>query len=310
MSTTLAATKNPVEFPLGPPSISGNQITVDTMLNQPTRITRMIADLTLQRFIADRIFASGGGVTGGAVVYDLVEQNELYPDRDVERVAPGVEFPLITSERLAPKVAQVEKWGGKFFYTDEARDRNDVAVFQNQIRKLANTFVRKVNARSIDVLEAAITANAGLSTMVGNDWSAAVPAGSTPTAPAGTPHADFAEVQLLADQRELGQMYDTWIVNPTQLYELRLFYGTQANLNAVLSDHGINDMHASNRVTLGTAYAVAARQVGELRVEQPLATVTEREPFPSKREQTWVQSSTRIVMFVNNPFAVTKVTGL
>ena len=52
--------------PLGPPTLSGNELTIDTMLNQPTRITNMIMDLSLQRFIIDRIFASAGGVTGGA----------------------------------------------------------------------------------------------------------------------------------------------------------------------------------------------------------------------------------------------------
>jgi hypothetical protein len=95
------------------------------MLKQPTRVTRMIMDITRERFIADRIFASGGGVTGGAVIYDEVQANEKYTSRDVEQVAPGAEFPLVTTEQLVPNVAEVEKWGAKVFITDEARDRND-----------------------------------------------------------------------------------------------------------------------------------------------------------------------------------------
>src|SRR3954469_22697122 len=126
-----------VAHPLGPPVISGTTITVDTMLNQPTRVTRMIMDLTLQRFIADRVFASAGGVSGGAVVYDQAILNELYTDRDVQRVAPGEEFPIITSSRQAPKLAQVEKWGGKVFVTDEARDRNNSVALTNQLRQLS-----------------------------------------------------------------------------------------------------------------------------------------------------------------------------
>src|SRR3954447_12651873 len=98
-----------VAHPLGPPTIAGTTITVDTMLNQPTRITRMIMDLTLQRFIADRVFASAGGVTGGAVIYDEATVNELYAARDVETIRPGMEFPIITSERQVPKIAPVEK---------------------------------------------------------------------------------------------------------------------------------------------------------------------------------------------------------
>ena len=88
-------------------------MTVETMLAQPTRITRMVMDITRERFIADRLFASGGGVTGGAVVYDEAQANEMYTNRDIEQVAVASEFPLVTAEQLAPKVAEVEKWGGK-----------------------------------------------------------------------------------------------------------------------------------------------------------------------------------------------------
>lgn len=296
---------NPVAHPLAAPTISGDVISVDTMLQQPTRITSFLQDLTLQRFVLDRLFSSEGGVTGGAVVYDLMTENELYLDRDVAPVAPGGEFPVVTSSRRAPRVAEVEKFGGKYFFTDEARDRNDQSAFRNENVKLANTIVRKLNARAIEVLEAAITANSGGSNFVGNDWSAAIPNGSDPTAPALTPAADFAKAQLLADQRELGIRYNVALVNPVQLNEMRLFYG--GNLAQMLEDNGYDEVYASNRIAAGTAYFVAEGQLGEMRLEQPLATATWRE---EKTERTWVQSSVRPVMFVNNPFAVMKATGL
>lgn len=296
---------NPVAHPLGAPTVTGTTITVDTMLQQPTRITQFLMDITLQRFVLDRLFTSPGGVTGGAVVYDLLTENELYLDRDVEPVAPGTEFPIVTSQRRAPKVAEVEKFGGKYFFTDEARDRNDQSAFQNENIKLGNTIVRKLNARAVETLEAAIAANGGNSEFVGNDWSAAVPGGSNPTLPAGTPAADFARAQLLADQRELGVQYNVAIVNPVQLNELRLFYG--GNLDQMLSDNGYDEVYATNRVAVGTAYFIAEGQLGEMRLEQPLATETWREP---ETQRTWVQSSVRPVMFVNNPFAVVRATGL
>ena len=296
---------NPVSHPLAAPIVSGDTITVDTMLQQPTRITNFLQDITLQRFVADRLFSSEGGVTGGAVVYDLLTENEIFLDRDVEPVAPGAEFPVVTSTRRAPKVAGVEKFGGKFFFTDEARDRNDQSAFRNETVKLANTIVRKLNARAIEVVTAAIAANSGLSTFVGNDWSAAVPNGNSPSLPAATPGADFAKAQLLADQRELGIQYNIALVNPVQLLELRLFY--KDGLQQMLEDSGFDEVYASNRVAVGTAYYVAEGQLGEMRLEQPLATESWREP---STERTWVQSSVRPVMFVNNPFAVLAATGL
>lgn len=296
---------NPVAHPLAVPTISGDLITIDTMLQQPTRITNFLMDLTLQRFIIDRIFTSEGGVSGGAVVYDQAIENELYLDRDVERVAPGAEFPIVSSQRRAPKIAEVEKYGGKYFFTDEARDRNDQAAFRNENIKLANTIVRKLNSQAIAVLEAAIAANGGNSTFVGNDWSAGIPNGSNPTAPALTPGADLAKANLLADQRELGIQYNILLLSPVNMNEMRLFYG--ASLSQMLADNGFDEAYASNRVTTGTAYAVAEGQLGEMRLEQPLATETWRE---QGTQRTWVQSSVRPVMFVTNPFAVMKITGL
>lgn len=293
---------SPVAHPLGPPSVSGTLITVDTMLQQPTRITRMIMDLTLQRFIADRVFASAGGVSGGAVIYDTVQANELYTNRDVQRVEPGAEFPLVTSERLVPNVAQVEKWGGKVFVTDEARDRNNAAGFTNQMRQLGNTVVRKINQRCIEVLEAAITASGF--TSAGRNWGAVVVGGSSQSNVTLFPARDFMLAQQLAETDELGVVYDLWLLNPQEYTALALVYGS--TLSDILNSLNLS-IYVSNRVTAGTAYVVASQQVGEMRVEKPLSSETWREP---ETERTFVQTSVRPVMYVTNPFAVRKFTGL
>ena len=297
----------PVSHPLGPPTVTDTSITIDLMLRQPTRITHFLMDITLQRFFADRLFSSPGGVTGGAVVYDEIAENELYLDRDIQRVAPGQEFPVVNSSRRAPKIAEVEKWGGKYFITYEARDRNDTVVFRNHNVKLGNTIVRKHNQRAVAAIEAAIAGTGGASTFVGNDWSAYLPVGMAPntTAPAASPHADFAKAQLLADQRELGINFDTLAVNPVNATELRLGY--EGRLSQVLADNGIEEMFVTNRITAGTAYIFAANQVGQMRNEQPLATQTWDE---EKTQKLWTQASVRSVMFVDNPYAVMKITGI
>lgn len=292
-----------VYHPLGPPTVSGTTMTVDTMLNQPTRVTRMIMDLSLQRFVADRIFSSAGGVTGGAVVYDRVTANELYASRDVERIAPGQEFPEITSDRLIPSIAEVEKWGGKVYITDEARQRNNIAQFTNQVRQLTNTIVRKVNARAMATLEAAITASGR--TFVGRNWSTATDTGTSPSTRQNLPMRDFAEAHRQAEAAEFGFMFDLWIINPQEYANLIILYGAQG-LRDLLSELGIS-IYVSNRVTAGTAYVVSGQQVGELRVEKPLGSETWREPG---RERTALQSSVRPVMFVSNDYAVLKATGL
>jgi phosphohistidine swiveling domain-containing protein len=305
----LASTPAQVAHPLGPPTVSGTSITVDMMLKQPVRITRMIMDMTLQRFVADRIFSSGGGVTGGAVVYDSVEANDAYASRDVERIAPGAEFPIITSARRAPGVAEVEKWGGKVWIADEAKDRNDSILFTNQLRQLSNTIVRKINARAIQVLEAMFTAYPSRVVVskaqpVGG-WDAVTPYGATPSAPGTWPAADFAMAAEVAETDELGIRYDLWILNPVNYTDLLLLYGGDG-IQELLSTLGL-EIYVTNRVVANTAYVVAQGQVGQMRTEQALRTETWREP---NRERTWVQSGVRPLMFVDNRFAALKVTNL
>jgi len=294
----------PVAYPLGAPTVTGNTITVDTALNQPTRVTRRIADLSLQKFIVDRIFANGGGVAGGAVVYDQATTNELYAARDVERVAPGAEYPIIGGNRQAPKVAEVEKRGGKFFITEEARLRNDSTLFDNLVTQLSNTIVRKNNQRAIAELESAISGLGGETTFTGQNWTGVVTAGTSASSNAAYPHADFAKAQLLADTKELGVTFDLWLINPAQMFSLKIVYGDK--LEAVLAGNGI-EVFASNRVTAGTAYAVARGQVGEIRYERGLSTQTW---YEEATERWWVQSSVSPVMYVTNPYAIAKVTGI
>lgn len=297
----------PIQFPLGPPVVTNTTtLTVDMALTQPNRITRRLADLTLQRFIVSRIFGTGGtAVRGGAILYEQLTANDLYTSRDVERVAPGGEFPIVSGARRGPKVAEVEKYGGKVAVTDEARRRNDVVLFNNLISQLGNTIVRKVNTRAVAELEAAIAALGGAGVIVGNDWSSVVTNGSAATPNDEMPAADFAAAQLAADREELGVVYDLWIVNPQELANLKIAYGSR--LADVLASNGISEVYPSNRVTAGTGYAVARGAVGFLEYEQGLGTETWREP---KNETTWTQASVLPVMGVTNPYSIKKFTGL
>jgi hypothetical protein len=293
-----------IVYPLGAPTIVGTEFRIDIALQNPTRvITPMVLDLTRQRFFVDRVFASAGGVTGGAVVYDIVVYPDLYADRDVQRVEPGTEFPIVTFSRRAPAAAVVEKWGGKFYFTDEARDRNELSQFTKAMRQLSNTIVRKINQRGVQILEAFITANSR--TVVGVSW------GSVNTTYAGGsnwplfPARDFAKADLIAEQEEMDMDYNLWILNPSDMFNLEGIYGDK--LGALLDSYDIS-IFVTNRIAAGTAYAVAEGQVGEMRIESPLATETWRDP--NGKQATWVQSSVRPLMYANNGFAVLKFTGI
>jgi hypothetical protein len=293
-----------VTNPLGPPTISGTTFSIDIALQQPTRvITPMVLDITRQRFFVDRVFASAGGVTGGAVVYDVVVQPDLYADRDIQRVEPGSEFPIIAFSRRAPQAAVVEKWGGKFYFLDEARDRNLTTEFTRAVRQLSNTIVRKINQRGVQILNAFVTSAAR--TVTGNDWSAV-----NTTYAGGSnwplfPARDFAKADWVAEKEEMYMDYNLWIINADEMFNLEGVYGDK--LGALLDSYNV-DIFVTNRIPSGEAFAVAEGQVGEMRVEQPLTTETWRDP--NGKQATWVQSSVRPLMYANNGFAVLHYTGL
>ena len=298
------ATAYSQQYPLGAPTISGNSITVDLMLKEPTRINQYISDIALKKYFADRIFRTGGGVTGGALLYSQLTANDLFATRGVQEVAPGAEFPEVSFDRPAPKVATVKKIGGKFRVTDEARDRNDLSSIETEGRKLGNTITRELHQRAIAELEASITAIGSDVQMTGVSWADAAGLTLTTTANSAQPAADFAKAQLKAETFELGGTFDLWIVNPQEMSNFQITYGDR--WRDVLTNNGV-DMIASNVVTAGSAYVVEERMVGEFRTEQPLNTVTWRD---ESTESTWTQTSILPVFAVTNPYSILKVTGL
>lgn len=292
------------EYPFGPPSVSGNNITVDLMLKEPTRINTYISDIALKKYFADRIFRTGGGVSGGALVYTQATKNDVFPTRGAQEVAPGAEFPEVTFDRPDPKTAQVTKLGGKFRVTDEARDRNDLSAIETEGIKIGNDLTRQLHSRAIAELEASITAIGSDVQVVGNSWADAAALTLTTTANSAQPAADFAKAQLKAETFELGTDFNLWIVNPQEMLNFQVVYGDR--WKDVLANWNV-DMVASNQVTAGSAYVVQERMVGEFRLEQPLKTVTYRD---DSTESTWVQASVRPVFAVTNPYNILKVTGL
>lgn len=295
---------NPSAYPLAGPTVDETSITVDLMLKEPTRITRYLSDLMLRKYFIHRIFTGGGSVTGGAVVYDQLTKNDLFSDRDIQNVEPGGEFPIVTSSRQKPRTAQVEKFGGKFFVTDEQRDRNDPITIKQETLKLSNTVQRGIHRRGIRELDAAIAEYAADVVIAGASWKTSTTTKAADKVAATDPAANFSKVALKAEQLELGTEYNLWIVNPIDLSNFQMAYGERwkdilKNWNA--------EMISSNDITVGEATVVAEGQVGEMRLEKALSTETWREPLT---EKTWVQTSVRPVFVVTNPYSVLRVTGL
>jgi hypothetical protein len=210
----------------------------------------------------------------------------------------------VTFDRPEPKTAQVEKIGGKFRVTDEARDRNDLSAIQSEATKLGNDIRDQLHTRALAELDASIAAVGSDVQITGTSWADAAALTLTTTANNLLPATDFAELRKRATNQRLGTMYNLLIVNPQEAANFDIIYGGQAS--AVLARYGL-DMVATPLVAAGTAYAVQEGMVGQVRYEQPLQTTTTREEL---KESTWVKSSVRSVYAVTNPYNAVKITGL
>jgi len=300
------ATTAPIYYPLGPATVDGPDITLDVMLNEPTRITSYLQDISLQNFFADKIFSPAGGVEGGSVIYDQITYNDLYPTNDVQDVAPGSEFPNLSATRPTPLVATPEKFGGFYKVTDEEKRRDNPVVIQRMGVKVMNAITRKINTRALASLAASLAQTGGATTMSGVNWAATITGGASQTTNQDWPAADFSKAQLIADQTELGYVFDLWIVNPQQKAQFNQVYSGVGAAQQQLESYGIT-MYATNRCPPGQAYAVSTGRVGHMFMEVPLFTETWRKP---ENQSYYVQSSCSPLFTVTDPYAVVVVTGL
>lgn len=297
----------PIEqmYPPPPPSVVGNQITVDLFLRTPSRVQRAISDLTRQRFIADYLYAAGDAA-GGAVVYDRVKEADLYPARDIEEIAPGAEFPDVGGGDTAPLVAKVAKRGGQIPMTYEAVRRNNRDLLQRNLLKLRNSIVRKHDAIAVNTLLADTDVLTGTA---GKVW----------TDPTSDPFADLATAITAVEQQDLGYVVDVALINPQERLSLLIHKAIRdalpreaAAINPVLSGQlaglaGISNWVVSNRVPAGKVILANAKVVGSMRDELPMYTRVVNNEMLEK----WVIQAARVsVPVITDPKAAVILSGV
>ena len=299
---------SPVTFPLGPPSISGNQITVDQALANPTVITREIAQLADQKFFASRVFSPAGDVSGGAVLYELppTTATDLFAERAIQEVEPGSEFPILTFLRGVPVVAKPKKIGGKFPVTKEARKRNNTRLISRAMVQAANTIALTLDAMALAVLDAAVSGNSR--SVAGQSWSTAAAVTNVNVSGTNQPSSDLLSAKQTVELELRGHTLDSAILHPNQELSLgQIAERLGTSIDAYLANVGITDWTVSPRQTAGKVKLYESGQVGGWANEFPL----EEETWYEAEEQTdWYQWSVSPAMFVDDPYAIVELTGV
>lgn len=296
---------SPLAYPLGPPVIDGTTVTVDEALQQPERITRDVADLTMLRFFMDQLYTAGGGVTGGALLFERPNptDTDLYGGREPKDIAPGAVFPLQTFSRGVPMIARPRKIGNKWFITREARKRNDTNLLTRYIRQTANTIRRRIEQMGLAELAAVIAAETRYSN--GTSWSAYAATPINDRSGTTGPAADLLALRLAVDLEERGHDLTAAIFHPNQILSIQQAYPNNSVAD-ILSSVGITQYFVTPRHTAGRVTLYEPGQVGEWRNEFPLEEEVEDEgPSSSEGAQrTWYQWSISPMFAIVDQFAI------
>lgn len=305
-----ANAQNPGAQPLAIPTISGTTISVDQMLAQPTIIPPLIRTLVAKNkgYFLDRVFSTGGfPVKGGAVIATPTKPSDeelfLESGMGIAPRAPGTEAPRLGGKRPEPKIFPVESWSGSIEITDEAKRRNDVAAVNRLLNQVANSFVKILQARAIEVLDAFVTE---VSREFENktNWATAAEAEAAKIKQSEAPATDFAYVESLLDADEAGEVLSILILHPNDAFNLYKFYGP--NIDALLRSWNLT-LVKSPRVTEGKGYFLADGGVGDLLYEQGLTQETDR---IVRRKTTEITFEVNPVFVPLDGYKVVKLKGL
>lgn len=294
-------------FPLSGPNVENGAITIDMMLNEPTRIDNYAAQL-VERDLLSKVIFGNVTTTGGALLFDQLVKNTPTATDKPGIVAPGSEFPVLHTPDGEPVVARVQKTGGKFGVTDEARIRNDAMLLQRKISQVSNTMVKDLDERGISALTEAIDKIDGTLSVASGGWDkAAEVAATAKTAKTGEGEviSNLLDAQLAIEQTDLGYSADTLVLNPVDAKNLKLLLGF-ANYQEMLSTFGLT-LHSTNAMKKGEGLVLQAGMVGVMGVESPISTETWRD---ASTQTTWSQTWATVAFGVTDPLAMVKLNGL
>lgn len=297
--------------PLGGVEVNGTEITIDDLAGAPPIINETVRDLVAanQGYFVEDIFSTPGfTVQGGAILYteSFPQDHFLDPDQSLRPRAPGAEAPYIGALRRAPSVARPESLSGKFDIYDEWRRRNQVGEVLNLMRKVANTFADRMQARGMETLDDAITVWGREITSVSWADAASAAGGTINVARTTQPEATFAAVLKQFEDDKAGVKPDTAILSTTEAFNLRVIFGR--DLQAFLDSYGISKLRSTPQLAAGKAIFAKGGQVGEIAFEKPLDTEEGRGPIGTFKDTYAVEG---VPVFVaRDASAVLRVAGL
>lgn len=183
------------------PTVSGDNITVSRLVNNPVMIFRALRTLVQQRLVGDKILSGKVDLTGtGAVNYEVSEA--IMATSLAERVDDLMEYPESADGTATSAMAATEKWALATSISDKLVARNRIDIVNRKLIKLANRIAFGFDALVISAVASAVTQTSG-----------AVAAWSTSSA---DPFADVTLGASVVDSLNQGYEIDTVLATPNR----------------------------------------------------------------------------------------------
>jgi len=302
-------------YPPAAPTLSGDTLTISRFLSQPNLVQRRIRDLSLNRFIADRLLVGRYEASGGSVLY---EQNESQYTADApEAVNPGAQYPRSSASPGPAALAGVTKWGQDVPITDEHVKRYGRRAVDVAMLKITNYLIRQVDAIALTAISAATTQTAAATAA----WSAG----------AADPLLDIMLGEAAIRANDQGYDPDVVIMDDARYARLvanakvisglsRESAGNVTTTGQIARIGNLQILLTNNLPVAGTVFVVDSQMLGGLAYERLDSPEYQGDPAngveswtrrdPDANDQWLVRGRRPVVPIVQEPNAAYKITGV
>lgn len=298
-------------FPPAGPTINGQVITANRLINNPVLIYRLLRTLVQQRLVGDKILSGRVDLTGsGSAVYEIAES--IFADMQAEIVDALAEYPLTTDTPGTIAVASTAKWGLASEISDELIARERIDLVMRKLVKLANRIVFQFDALCLSAVNSAVT-----------QTSAAIAAWNATNA---DQLADVLLAGAVIDSLNLGYAADTVLLTPTQFARIvaaaKIIQNTpRESGNLVLTGNlislgGLTFLKTTNMPAGVTAMVLDSTMLGSIGYEnlgggyQGSPGDVESKRIRLEENDGWkIQARKVAVPMVQEPGAAVKLTG-
>lgn len=293
-------------LPVGNVSVSGPDITVSFLLNNPRILDRRIGELANFNYWIDKILPNIGAPGGGVVIYEEWDPRFSMMDRDAEELAADAEVPLAGTVEGDVKIARAKIDGLGYTVGRTQEKRNQRFVIDRKERALANSIADRFNSRGVAAMLAAISAASR--TQAATDWSALVVDGANPDPRDEWPHSTIALLNAEQTEDRIPFKYDGMLVHSLDLWRLHTIYDKDGS-GSLESKLGLSTIIEDNTgdIERGKPILFSSGNVGGTAWEEPVQTEVIPEP---RRRRKVVQSTGSAAYFVDNPYGLLQLTGV